>query len=222
MKYPRNAIEAKAIQRRLRVNVRIVPLKKTPRLVAGVDAAFTDKKIIAAACLYSFPELVPLEDVHVEEAISFPYIPGLLSFREGPAIIRAIKQLSRRPDVIIFDGQGIAHPEGMGIASHIGVLLHVPTIGCAKSRLVGDYREPGRAKGKFTALTYHDRIVGAVLRTRGNVRPVFISPGHLIDQKGAVRIVLQCTGKYRLPEPVRRADALSKQSKKIIGEVGPR
>jgi deoxyribonuclease V len=214
MKYPADYREARRIQRELRSNVKIIPLKKTPRLIAGVDAAFTGTKVIAAACLYTFPELAPVEDVHAVENIRFPYIPGLLSFREGPAIIRAVRKLSGRPDVMLFDGQGIAHPEGMGIASHIGVLLNIPAIGCAKSRLVGDYREPGHLKGRHTDLTFHNKKIGTVLRTRENVKPLFISPGHLIDRKGAVSIVLRCLGRYRLPEPIRRADMLSKKLKK--------
>jgi deoxyribonuclease V len=214
MKYPADYHEARKIQRELRSNVKIIPLKKTPRLVAGVDAAFTETRVIAAACLYTFPELFPVEDAHAAETIRFPYIPGLLSFREGPAIIRAVRKLSGRPDVVLFDGQGIAHPEGMGIASHIGVLLNIPAVGCAKSRLVGNYREPGHSKGGFTDLIFHNEKIGTVLRTRDNVRPLFVSPGHLIDRKGAVNIVLRCVGKYRLPEPIRRADMLSKKLKR--------
>jgi deoxyribonuclease V len=187
-------------------------LKNPPRLIAGVDAAFTENNVIAAACLYSFPELVPLEDAVAAETLSFPYIPGLLSFREGPAIIRAIQKLTTKPDLLLCDGQGIAHPAGMGIASHIGVLLNIPAIGCAKSRLVGDYQEPGISKGRYTDLILHGKKIGVVLRTRDNVKPVFVSPGHLIDRNGALRIILQCVGRYRLPEPIRRADALSKKA----------
>jgi deoxyribonuclease V len=213
MKYPADYEEARKIQISLRPKLKIVPLKKPPRLIAGVDAAFTDKKVIAAACLYTFPELMPIEDAFATENISFPYIPGLLSFREGPAIIRAIHKLTKKTDLLLCDGQGIAHPAEMGIASHIGILLDIPSIGCAKSRLVGDYKEPGKEKGSFTMLAYHNRTVGTVLRTRENVKPVFVSPGHLSDQKGAVNIVLNCLGRYRLPEPIRRADALSKRVK---------
>ena len=213
MKYPADYKKARKIQTSLRPKLKIVPLKKPPCLIAGIDAAFTDKKVIAAACLYTFPELVPLEDAFAAENISFPYIPGLLSFREGPAMIRAIEKLTTKPDLLLCDGQGIAHPEGIGIASHIGVLLNMPSIGCAKSRLVGDYEEPGKEKGSSAVLAYKNKIVGTVLRTRANVKPVFVSPGHLIDRKGAVSIILQCAGKYRLPEPIRRADSLSKKSK---------
>ncbi len=139
--------------------------------------------------------------------ISLAFYP----YREGPAVIKAISKLNIKPDLVLFDGQGIAHPEGLGIASHIGVLLNTPAVGCAKSRLVGDYIEPGIIKGQYSHLKYRGKTVGAVLRTRNNVRPVFVSPGHMIDQKGAIDIVLKCTGNYRIPEPLRHADRLSKK-----------
>jgi len=217
MKCPSTIEEARKIQRELRLKVKILPFNKTPRFVAGVDAAFTDTKVVAAACLYTFPELTPVEDALSVEDIRFPYIPGLLSFREGPAIIKAVQKLRKKPDLILFDGQGIAHPLGMGIASHVGVLLNMPTIGCAKSRLVGEYKEPGKSRGSASVLFFHNEPVGSVLRTRENVKPLFVSPGHLIDRKGSVSIVLHCIGKYRLPEPVRRADALSKKGKILRG-----
>ena len=214
MKIPHNTAEAKHIQFTLSKKVEIVPLKKQPRTVAGVDAAFSGNTIIAAACLFTYPELIPLEDTYAVGNVSFPYVPGLLSFREGPAIIEALNKLRTRPDLIIFDGQGIAHPVGMGIAAHIGVLLDIPSVGCAKSRLIGDYAEPDQEKGRMTDLTYHSNIVGTVLRTRDNVKPLFISPGHLIDIKNAVEVVRKCLGKYRITEPIRRADALTKKLKK--------
>jgi deoxyribonuclease V len=155
-----------------------------------------------------------IEETYATAKISFPYIPGFLSFREGPAIIKAIRRLKTKPDLILFDGQGIAHPKGMGIASHVGVLLNIPSIGCAKSRLVGDYAEPGRSKGEFSKLTLKNHTVGAVLRTRDRVRPLFVSPGHLINLEGAIHMVIQCVRKYRIPEPLRRADALSKELRK--------
>ncbi len=155
--------------------------------------------------------MISLEDVCAISGISFPYIPGFLSFREGPAIIKAVNKLKIKPDLILFDGQGIAHPAGMGIAAHVGVLLKIPAVGCAKSRLIGDYVEPGDVKGQHAQLKYQGKIVGTVLRTRDNVKPLFVSPGHLIDLKGAVNVVLTCIDKYRIPEPLRRADHLSKK-----------
>jgi deoxyribonuclease V len=142
--------------------------------------------------------------------LSFPYVPGFLAFREGPAIIAAIKKLFHIPDLILVDGQGIAHPRQFGLASYIGVRLDIPTIGCAKSRLIGDYKEPGNKKGSWSPLGLGDDIVGAVLRTKDNVRPLFISPGHRTDVKSAILLTLSCLGNYRIPEPIRCADIHSK------------
>ncbi len=216
MKWPKTPTiaEARKIQQQLRKKVRIVPLRKAPRYVAGVDAAFSDDAVYAAACLYRYDDLSLIEQAHAVQKLSFPYVPGFLSFREGPACIAAIGKLSTTPDVLFVDGQGIAHPRGIGIASHLGVLLDIPSIGCAKTRLVGEYREPGIRKGRWSPLSFEGEIVGAVLRTRDAVRPLFISPGHRIDLEGAIRIVLGCAGKFRIPEPIRCADMLSKKLKK--------
>lgn len=218
MRWPVNIAEARKIQDQYKNRVKIVPLGKSPDYIAGVDAAFSDDKIIGVACLYKYPEIVPLEDSCVIEKTAFPYIPGYLSFREGPAIIHALRDLKRKPDMILFDGQGIAHPKRLGIASQIGAILDMPAIGCAKSRLVGEYEEPGRNKGDWSPMTYGGEVVGAVLRTRDGVRPVFVSPGHRIDLKESIEIVLGCTGKYRIPEPLRRADMISKKMKKESGQ----
>ncbi len=218
MRWPVNITEARKIQDEYRNKVKIAPIGKSPDYIAGVDAAFFDDKIIGVACLYKYPEIVPLEDSCVIEKTAFPYIPGYLSFREGPAIINALRDLKRKPDIILFDGQGIAHPKRLGIASQIGAILDMPAIGCAKSRLVGEYEEPGCKKGDWSPLTYGGEAVGAVLRTRDGVRPVFVSPGHRVDLKGSIEIVLGCTGKYRIPEPLRRADMISKKMKKESGQ----
>ena len=193
MKWPSDIKEARRVQLELAGRIRCVPLKTPPRLVAGVDAAFTSDRVFAAACLYAYPSLEPAEDSCVSSKLEFPYVPGFLTFREGPAIVEALAALSRKPDLILVDGQGIAHPLRMGIAAHIGVLLGVPTVGCAKSRLVGEYREPGFERGRRTRLSYNGRTVGTVLRTRTGVRPLFVSPGHLVDIPAAVRIVLRTT-----------------------------
>jgi len=213
VKPPKDFKEAKEIQLRLKRKIRIVPLERTPQFIAGVDASFRDDNIIAAACLYKYPELVPIEDVYAVAKTPFPYVPGFLSFREGGAIIKAVRKFKTKPDLVLFDGQGIAHPKGIGIASHIGVLLELPSIGCAKSRLVGDYKQPGVKKGQYALLKYKNKTVGAVLRTRDNVRPVFVSPGHLITLKEALYYTMRCTGNFRIPEPLRRADQLSKRAK---------
>ena len=214
--WPKTISEAKAAQVALQDKVRIIPLSKKPRFVAGVDAAFAGDRIIGAACLYRYPEVSLVEEAYAEMRNLFPYVPGFLTFREGPVIIKVIKKLSIKPDVILFDGQGIAHPISMGIASHIGVLLNMPAIGCAKSRLIGVYKEPKLWRGAWSPLTYNNNVVGAVLRTRDNVRPLFISPGHKIDLKASIDIVLNCISKYRIPEPLRRADYLSKRIKREV------
>jgi deoxyribonuclease V len=215
MKWPKTfaVAEAREIQEQLRNKVRIVPLQKRPWYVAGVDAAFSDDKVFAAACLYQYSDLTLVEQAYAVQKLAFPYVPGFLSFREGPAIIAAIKKLKIKPDLILVDGQGIAHPRGIGIASHIGVLLGIPAIGCAKTRLVGEYKEPEKRKGKWSPLSFEGEIVGAVLRTSDSVKPLFISPGHKIDLEGAIKITLGCTGRYRIPEPIRCADMLSKKLK---------
>lgn len=219
MKWPGNIKESKKIQHELKKKIKIAPLKKKPEFIAGVDAAFSGDSVIGTACIYKYPELNSLEDTYAVTRILFPYIPGFLSFREGPAIIKAINNLKIKPDIIIFDGQGIAHPAGTGIAAHIGVLLNIPSIGCAKSRLVGNYIEPAIIKGRYSYLKYHGKTVGAVLRTRDNIRPVFVSPGHMINLKEAINVVLKCTTNYRIPEPLRRADRLSKKLKGISEKV---
>ena len=206
--------EARQLQNQLRKKVRITPFNKEPRYIAGVDAAFSDDTVFAAVCLYLFPELTLLEHRAAIQKLSFPYIPGFLSFREGPAIIAALDKLSQKPDLILVDGQGIAHPRGLGIASHIGILLGTPTIGCAKSRLIGEYSQPGNKKGSQSILKIQRKTVGAVLRTKDSTRPLFISPGHKTDLAAAIRFTLACTGRYRIPEPLRCADMLSKKIKR--------
>lgn len=218
MQWPKEITEAKKIQDILKKKVKVIPLRKVPRFVAGVDAAFFESNVIGVASLYKYPELTPIKDTYAVTEVSFPYIPGFLSFREGPAIIKAINRLKIKPDIILFDGQGIAHPKGMGIATHIGLLLNMPTIGCAKSRLVGTYKEPRLKKMQWSSIEYKGRIVGAVLRTKDGVRPLFVSPGHRIDLENSIRIVLSCTTRYRIPEPLRRADFISKKIKRMIGE----
>lgn len=219
LRWPEDKEKAKALEELIRKRIRIEPLKTPPTTAAGVDAAFFDDKIICAACLYEYPGLIPVKEVHVVRVARFPYIPGLLSFREGPAVIEAVEKLGVKPGVIIFDGQGIAHPRGVGLASFVGVLLDIPSVGSAKSRLVGSFTEPGLKKGSWTPLEYGGRVVGGVLRTRDSTKPVFVSPGHKIDLEGAIEIVLNCTGRYRVTEPVREADRLTKKIKKEMAAL---
>jgi len=216
MEWPKDIKGARRIQETLRWKVEIIPLRKAPNKIAGVDASFFQDKVIGVACLYTYPDITFIEEVASVTNVLFPYIPGFLSFREGPVIIKAINSLKNKPDVILFDGQGIAHPAGLGIATHIGVLLGIPTIGCAKSRLIGEYEEPGSQKGNWSFLGYNGKIVGAVLRTKDNVNPLFISPGYKIDLKHSIDIVLSCTSKYRISEPIRKADFISKKIKRAL------
>ena len=211
IRWPGTISDAKAIQLALRNKVSIVPLRKKPRIIAGFDASFAGSRVIGVACLYSYPELICLEYAFAVGDAVFPYVPGYLTFREGPVLVEALRNLKIKPDLILVDGQGIAHPKGIGIASHLGVLLDIPPVGCAKSRLIGKYEEPGPQKGEWSPLKYAGGVVGAVLRTRENVRPLFVSPGHGIDLKASIGIVLGSTGKYRIPEPLRTADFLSKK-----------
>lgn len=216
VRWPETMTEAKAIQSALRNEVCIGPLKKKPHFIAGVDASFVRSKVIGIACLYSYPELIYLDHTVAVMDATFPYVPGYLTFREGPAIVEALFHLKTKPDLMLVDGQGIAHPRGIGIASHIGVLLGIPSVGCAKSRLIGEYEEPGTQRGEWAPLKYEGRVVGAVLRTRDDVRPLFVSPGHGIDLKSSIRIVLGCTSRYRISEPLRMADILSKKVRKEL------
>ncbi|MFA5180581.1 MAG: deoxyribonuclease V [Syntrophales bacterium] len=176
-------------------------------IIAGADISYGrgSDLFFAAVVLLSFPDLEPIEEVHAVARVSFPYIPGLLSFREGPVLLKAFKNIQRVPDVIIFDGQGIAHPRGIGLAAHLGLFLDIPAIGCAKSRLCGEHREPGPFPGDHEDLLYQGQAIGSVLRTKARVRPVFVSPGHLISLERSREITLNCCRGYRLPEPVRQA-----------------
>jgi deoxyribonuclease V len=176
--------------------------------VAGVDISLPGDLARAAIVVLTFPDLEPLEAATAEVPLSFPYVPGLLSFREGPAILAAWAKLTRLPDLILFDGQGIAHPRGIGIASQMGLWLERPTIGVAKSRLYGRHEPPGPERGDQAPLLSQskpERIIGAVLRTRPGTNPLYVSPGHLIDVPRAVEFTLACVTHFRLPEPTRWA-----------------
>ena len=181
------------------------------RTVAGADVHFpSGGRVRAAVVLLSFPGLEPLEESVHEGPCSFPYIPGLLSFREIPSLLEAWRKLETDVDLVLCDGQGIAHPRGLGLASHLGLVLGKPAIGCAKSPLYGTFEQPGIEKGDRTPI--RDRgggTIGTVLRTRRDTKPVFVSVGHLIDLGTAVRIVLACSPRYRIPEPLRAAHRLA-------------
>lgn len=202
--------EAVAIQRRLRSLVQTAPevALDRVRIVAGVDASYKDVAKAAVVAL-SFPALDVLETAVAVREIPFPYVPGLLSFREAPAVLDALAKLRARPDVLIFDGQGLAHPRRLGLASHLGVYLDLPSVGCAKSRLVGRYDEPGPTMGDRSPLMDRGEVIGTVLRTKPRTNPLFISVGHKVDLETAVGLVLACLRGYRLPEPTRLADRLA-------------
>lgn len=180
--------------------------------MAGIDVAYGRRggPAHAAAVLFDLATLTPLEQAEATVATAFPYVPGLLSFREGPAAVAAIRSLSRKPDVLMCDGQGIAHPRRIGIASHLGLVLDMPAIGVAKSRLIGTHEEPGPNRGDWTPLFDDGDIIGAVVRTRANVRPLFVSIGHRVSLETAIALVFACTRRFRLPEPIRAADRLSR------------
>jgi deoxyribonuclease V len=202
--------QASAIQGRLAPLVRQVPLAGVPRFVAGVDAAFSgdERRCLAAVVLWDLHAGAVIEQHVVARPLTFPYVPGLLSFREGPAILAALRQLRTPPDVLLCDGHGLAHPRRVGIACHLGIILNRPTIGCAKSRLIGTHREPGTRRGAVAPLRDDGQRIGSVLRTQDGIKPVFVSVGHRIDLRSAQRIVLPCAIRYRLPEPTRLADQL--------------
>lgn len=210
--------KAVAIQQRLAPMRKAVGPEIPMRYIAGVDAAYVrdGRFCIAGVVLRSLPAREIMERHLALLPLKFPYIPGLLAFREGPAIIAALRKLRHRPDALICDGQGIAHPRRCGIATHLGILVDLPTIGCAKSRLLGAYQEPGPRRGDRSPLTDKGEVVGAVLRTRDKVKPVLVSVGHNIDLVTAENLILSCCTGCRLPEPTRLADHLVAAAKRTL------
>jgi len=210
--------QATELQKRLACKVQFTPLKKPPKLIAGLDCAFTKDAqiIIAAVVVIKLPDLDLVETTSASRKVTFPYIPGLLSFREAPACIAAVEKLKKQPDLFLVDGQGIAHPRRLGLAAHLGLFFNRPTVGCAKSRLTGAFEDPPLEKGAYTLLkdkkslkhSTGDEIIGAVLRTRSSAKPVFVSVGNKCSLKDAIKITLACTAGYRLPEPTRLAHQL--------------
>lgn len=201
---------ARQLQVELAGRVEFTPLAGRPQVVAGLDCAFSKdgERIIAAVVVLQLPGFEVLETAEVSRKVTFPYIPGLLSFREAPACIAAVEKLRTQPDLFMIDGQGVAHPRRLGLAAHLGLFFDRPTIGCAKSRLIGTYEEPPPEKGSYTSLTDESRpseIIGAVVRTRTNVKPLFISVGNKCTLDDAIEITLACATRYRLPEPTRLA-----------------
>ena len=215
---------ARRLQEALACQVVFTPLKTEPRLIAGLDCAFSrdGQKIMACAVVLKLDnsQFELIETAVALRKVNFPYIPGLLSFREAPACIAAVKKLKNEPELFIIDGQGIAHPRRLGLAAHLGLFFDKPTIGCAKSRLTGSFKTPLPKKGSYSLLkderTAHETI-GAVVRTRTNVKPVFVSVGNKCTLKDAIRITLACATRYRLPEPTRLAhNMVSKRKLEMI------
>jgi deoxyribonuclease V len=203
--------EARAIQEQLRDRVLRQDRLGDIRRVAGVDVGFEQGGRItrAAVAVLGFPDLEPLGEAIARLPTSFPYIPGLLSFREIPAVLAALQQLEQLPDLLLCDGQGLAHPRRFGIACHLGVLVDLPSIGVAKSRLLGEHEEPGPDKGSWEPLLDRGETIGAVVRTRSRVKPLYVSIGHRLSLDTAIRYLLACTPRYRLPETTRRAHRLA-------------
>jgi len=201
--------QAKLIQIELAGKVKIAGTvePENVQLIAGVDASISvDKKsMIGVIAILNWPTL-DLNHVYVDTLpVSFPYIPGYLSFREIPVLLKVAEQITTRPDLVIVDGQGIAHPRRIGLASHLGLLTGWKTIGCAKSRLIGDCQEPGKNRGSFKKCIYHNERIGSILRTRESVKPVWVSPGTGIDFDSSNEWILRTATKYRLPDPIRAA-----------------
>jgi len=216
---------AVAIQAELREKLILADgLSGDIRVIAGADISCTkgDDRVFAAVVLLDAATLEVIEEATYSGRTSIPYIPGLLSFREGPALLQAFGKLRKRPDVALFDGQGVAHPRGFGLAAHMGLLLDVPAIGCAKTRLIGAFAEPGGRRGQCSPLVQDGKLIGAVVRTKDRVKPVFVSQGHRVSLERAVEIVLQCARRYRIPEPIRRAHILVNKLRLEAAQKGTR
>jgi len=183
------------------------------KTIGGGDVAYSKNGnlLFGAIVVLSFPDMEILDMATADGKISFPYIPSLLSFREGPILIKTFQRLKLKPDVMIYDGQGIAHPRGMGLASHMGLWFDLPSIGCAKTPLLNEFISPGPSRGSFEWIRREGKKVGTVLRTRENVRPLFVSPGHRIDLPTSIQLVLESCKGFRFPEPLRKAHQLSRK-----------
>lgn len=205
-------LEAVEIQRSIRELVSSIDDFDKIQRVAGVDVNFNYKKnrARAAVVVLGFPRMNRIDEAAAEGEISFPYLPGLFAFREIPLLVPALEKLTTQPHLMIVNGQGMAHPERVGLASHLGVLTDIPTIGCARSRFIGTYQPPRKEKGASTYLYDNEKIIGAVVRTRTNVAPLYVSIGHRISLSRAVEYVLKCTRQFRLPEPLRAAHRLTR------------
>jgi deoxyribonuclease V len=203
--------EARSLQEALARHVRIQPLPKKFEVLGAADIGYVKSAELLVAVLLTFrwPDLDVLETAHVIAPVTFPYIPGLLSFREIPPLLQAARQLERLPDVLLCDGQGIAHPRRFGLASHLGLCLDLPTVGCAKKRLCGEHDSLDLQYGNHAPLRLGGETVGTVLCSRANVKPLYVSPGHLADLDSSRELIVRCVRRYRIPEPLRQAHNLA-------------
>lgn len=218
LSWPASPAEAIALQQQLRHQVSLKEQFKTIELIAGIDVSYDIKSNLSRAIivLMKLHELKPIHALMATLPTEFPYVPGLLSFREIPVILEGLRMLPRTPDLLMVDGQGIAHPRRLGIAAHLGVITDMPAIGVAKSRLTGIYKQPAEAMGSKTPLMDKNEMIGTVLRSKLRTNPLFISPGHRVSHDTAVQITEQCLTRYRLPEPTRIADKISKDPKRYL------
>ncbi|WP_042376691.1 endonuclease V [Streptacidiphilus melanogenes] len=221
--WPATEAEALAVQAELRPLVRAVPLPRPPRLIAGLDVAYVgahgaaDDRVAAAVVVLDAATLEPVERATAVGTAGFPYVPGLFAFRELPVLIRALERLTTVPDVLLCDGQGFAHPRRFGLACHLGVLTGVPTLGVAKTPLLGEWTEPRAERGATSDVRDRGEVVARVLRTQSGVKPVTVSVGHLVDLDDATRVVLDAAPRFRLPETTRLADRLCRDAVATVG-----
>lgn len=215
--------EARALQSELAGEVDTTTPLGPVRTIAAADVSFDRHgiELYAAVVVVEFPSMTAIERVRAVTPATFPYVPGLLSFREAPALLDAFAKLRTRPDVVLCDGQGIAHPRRLGIAAHLGLWLGLPTVGCAKSRLCGDFDEPGPNRGDRSPLLDKGEVIGAVVRTRRRIKPLFVSPGHRCDLESAVALVLATCTRYRLPDPARLAHNDVNDVRRAANDGGP-
>ncbi len=215
--------EAKVLQLTLAEQVKIQPLPENFSVLGSADIAYVSatNQLVAAILSFRWPDLTLIETSHLVAPISFPYIPGLLSFREVPPLLEAYKRLEHPPEVLLCDGQGIAHPRKFGLASHLGFCLDIPTVGCAKKLLCGKHDPFELRRGYSTPLNFHDEMVGWVFCSRDGVKPIYISPGHLTDLESSRELIYRCLGRFRIPEPLRQAHNLATRLRQALSSSTP-
>ncbi len=210
---PKQAVE---LQNILREKIILEGFSRIPAIIGGTDISYDKRSdtLFAGIVILKLPELHVIDSAYFTGKVTFPYIPGLLSFREVPALFEAYQRLKIKPELLMVDGQGYAHPRRIGLASHLGLVLNIPTIGVAKKKLIGTYEEPPLTKGSYSPLYDNGEMIGYVLRTKDNTRPVFVSPGHLINFEWSLKITLHTLKGYKIPEPTRQAHIFVNQIRK--------